>query len=105
MANGTGVRGFLTAIAIVVLVGGTAILIESYPGDRVHDDVTTVPVTETAAGGRSSSAAAPVGGVATGGGGTAATDTGRLALPVFGALAAIVVLAGSAGIAWRQRMA
>ena len=120
-AGGGGLTAVLTIVAVVGFLVFVAIAIKTYDTEK---DVKTVR-TATPSGQTSSApnrqasppaapapatppaapapATPPVGGVATGGGGTA-TDGSSLALPVFGGLAALTLLAG-AGIVWQKRAA
>ena len=116
MANarggGRGLTAVLTAVAVIAFIVFVAIVIKSYDTDTDVQNVRTVtpsrqssaapaPATPPAA---PAPAAPPVGGVATGGGGTTPKNSVSAALPVFGGLAALTLLA-AAGIVWRERAA
>ena len=110
MANGNnggqGLSALLTALAILILVVGTAVSIRSYGSGA--DQATSVTASETSPGSATSGATdrpAPIGGVATGGGGMAPADGSSLALLVFGGLAALTAVAAAALVGWRHRMA
>ncbi len=111
MANGNnggrGLSALLTVLAILILVVGTAVLIESYPS-RGHQATSVTASAGTSSGSATSGATdrvAPIGGVATGGGGMAPADGSSRALPVFGGLAAFTAVAAAALMGWRHRMA
>lgn len=102
MATGSRTLGaVLTAIAVIVLIVGTIIAINTYNNRRTSvDSVSPPPVPVVTEAPR----AVPVGGVATGGGGTA-TDggVGVTALAVAGALA--VMLTAGTALALQRRTA
>lgn len=88
--NGRGLSIVLTAIAAIVLIGGTAIFIESYDsGPEVTATSEAVPSTPPSP----ETDVVPVGGVATGGGGTAAEGGRTFTLPVLAGLVALTLAA------------
>lgn len=107
--GGRGFYGFLTFIAVAMLVAVVALSIRTYDRD---DQAASVPVAtagqtagDTAGDTGPESpqiATEPVGGVATGGGGTAGDNSGSLVLPVFGGLLVLTLLAATR-ILWRPR--
>ena len=106
MGNGSPVgRAILTVVAVVGFFVFVAIAINTF--DTSEDVQAVRTETPSASSGlepssqAAPSAAPPVGGVATGGGGTAAGST-SLALPVFGALGALTLLAAAQRF-WRPR--
>ena len=117
MANGDppvrrGLAAVLTVAAVIGLIVFVAIAINTYETDEYVPAVGTAtasgssgsePSPQAAPPAVPPQAAPPVGGVATGGGGTAPAST-SLALPVFGGLAALALLA-AARMLWRPRAA
>ena len=117
MANGSppvrrGLAAVLTVVAVIGLVVFVAIAINTYDTDEYEPAIGTAassapsgsePNSQAAPSAVPPQASPPVGGVATGGGGTAAGST-SLALPVFGGLAALALLA-TARMLWRPRAA
>ena len=115
MANGNppvrrGFAAVLTAVAVIGLVVFVAIAINTYETDEYQPAIGTAassgssgsePSSQAAPSAEPRQASPPVGGIATGGGGTAAGNT-SLALPVFGGLAALALLA-AARMLWRPR--
>ncbi len=97
----------LTLIAVLGLIAFVAIAINSYDTERdvvaaagsAPSDV-EAPAPDS---GGTALASPPVGGVATGGGGMAAARSGKAAVSVLAAVAALTFL-GAAGMAWRQRL-
>ena len=106
MANGSPVgRAVLTVVAVVGFFVFVAIAINTYDTGEYVPDIATA-ASSASSGSEANlqtapSAAPPVGGVATGGGGTAPGNT-SLALPVFGALGALTLLA-AARMLWRPQ--
>lgn len=108
MANGSPVgRAVLTVVAVIGFFVFVALAINTYHFDEYVPDIGTAAPSASSGSEPNSqaapSAAPPVGGVATGGGGTAA-GSASLALPVFGALGALSLLA-AARMLWRPRRA
>ena len=109
MENGSPVgRAILTVVAVVGFFVFVAFAINTYDTDEYEPDIArAAPAGSSgsepspAAPSAAPPAVAPVGGVATGGGGTAA-ESASLALPVFGALASLTLLA-AARMLWRPR--
>ena len=120
-AGGRGLTAVLTIVAVIGFIVFVVIVIESYDTDKEVETVRAAtpsgqtssapnlqasppaapaPATPPAA---PAPATPPVGGVATGGGGTAG-DSSSFALPLFGGLAALTLLA-AAGIVWQKRAA
>lgn len=103
--GGRGFYGFLTFIAVAMLVAVVALSIRTYDGDDEGASVPVASAGQTAGETAPESpqiATEPVGGVATGGGGTAVDDRGSFVLPVFGGLVALTLLAVTR-ILWRAR--
>ncbi|HWC11734.1 MAG TPA: hypothetical protein VG455_10970 [Acidimicrobiales bacterium] len=97
----------LTVVAVLGLLIFVAVAINTFDTEEYVPAVGTAPPADVGSAAPDfdatppPQASPPVGGVATGGGATAAGST-SVALPVFGGLAALALLAG-ARMLWRPR--